>query len=70
MNRSRFELQRRAVTRADASIRGKLLGRALYTVRNNPTLFYEFLTDNVTAFAGSDEDPIVPLSGKKRKTHP
>jgi hypothetical protein len=36
MNRTCFEVQRRAVKRADPSIRPQLLGRALHVVRYNP----------------------------------
>jgi hypothetical protein len=67
MNRSCFEDQRRALTRADPSIRGQLLGRALHVVRYNPDLLFRFLSENVPAFARSDEDgPSIP-TGRKRK---
>jgi hypothetical protein len=70
MNRNLFEDQRQALTRADLSIRGRLLGRALHVVRNNPDLLFRFLSENVPAFVRSDEDgPIIP-SGKKRKAQP
>jgi hypothetical protein len=61
MNRSCFEDQRQALTRAGPSIRGQLLGRALHVVRNNPDLLFRFLSENVPAFVRSDEDgPIIP----------
>jgi hypothetical protein len=61
MNRSCFEDQRQALTRAAPPIRGQLLGRALYVVRYNPDLLFRFLSENVTAFVRSDEDgPIIP----------
>ena len=67
MNRSRFEEQRQALKRADPSIRSRVLGKALYVVRYNPDLFFQFLSENVPAFVRSDEyDPII-LSGQKRK---
>jgi hypothetical protein len=70
MNRSCFEDQRQALTRADPSIRGQLLGRALHVVRYNPDLLFRFLSENVPAFVRSDADsPIVP-SGQKRKARP
>jgi hypothetical protein len=50
MNRSYFEQQRRAIKRSDPSIRGQLLGRALYVVRYNPNLIFHFLSENVPAF--------------------
>jgi hypothetical protein len=61
MNRNCFQEQRQALTRADHAIRGQLLGRALHVVRNNPHLLFRFLSENVPAFARSDEEgPIVP----------
>jgi hypothetical protein len=70
MNRSCFEDQRVALKRADPSIRGQLLGRALHVVRYNPDLLFRFLSENVPAFVRSDEDdPIIP-SGRKRKAQP
>ncbi len=70
MNRSCFEDQRQALQRADPSIRGQLLGRALHVVRYNPELLFRFLSENVPAFVRSDEDdPIIP-SGQKRKARP
>jgi hypothetical protein len=68
MNRSRFEEQRRALKRADPSIRAQLLGRALYVVRSNPDLLFLFLSENVPAFVRSDEDGPIITSGQKRKT--
>jgi hypothetical protein len=74
MNRNCFEDQRRALTRADPSIRGPLLGQALHVVHYNPDLLFRFLSDNVTAFVRSDEDgPIVPTTSRteqKRKARP
>jgi hypothetical protein len=70
MNRSCFEDQRQTLKRADPSIRGQLLGRALYVVRHNPDLCFRFLSENVPAFVRSDADgPIIP-SGQKRKARP
>jgi hypothetical protein len=70
MNRSCFEDQRQALTRADPFIRGQLLGRALHVVRYNPDLLFRFLSENVPAFVRSDEGgPIVPI-GNKRKVRP
>jgi hypothetical protein len=78
MNRSCFEVQRRAVKRADPSIRSQLLGRALHVVRSNPELVFLFLSENVPAFVRTEEevvgdsaapleqDPVV-VSGQKRK---
>jgi hypothetical protein len=79
MNRSYFEEQRRAIKRSDPSIRGQLLGRALYVVRYNPNLIFRFLSENVTTFVRTEEeevdasivpleqDPvIVSVSGQKR----
>jgi hypothetical protein len=63
MNRNLFEDQRQALTRADPSIRGQLLGRALYVVRYNPDLLFRFLSDNVPAFVRSDEDVNIAPSG-------
>jgi hypothetical protein len=60
MNRTCFEHQRQALTRADHAIRGQVLGRALHVVRNNPDLLFRFLSENVQVFVGSDEyGPIV-----------
>jgi hypothetical protein len=50
MNRSGFGEQCAALKRADPSIRGQLLGRALYVVRYNPDLLFRFLLENVPAF--------------------
>jgi hypothetical protein len=50
MNQSCFEVQRRAVKRADPAIRPRLLGRALYVVRYNPNLVFRFLSENVPTF--------------------
>jgi hypothetical protein len=61
MNRSCFENQRQALTRADPSIRGQLLGRALHVVRYNPDLLFRFLSENVPAFIRSD-GPVIPLT--------
>jgi hypothetical protein len=70
MNRTCFEAQRQALTRADPSIRGRLLGRVLHVVRYNPDLLFRFISENVTAFVRSDEDgPIIP-TGRKRKVRP
>jgi hypothetical protein len=72
MNRTFFEDQRQTLTRADPSIRGQLLGRALHVVRYNPDLLFRFLSENVPVFVRSNEDedgPIVPI-GKKRKARP
>jgi hypothetical protein len=67
MNRNCFEDQRQALTRADPAVRGRLLGRALRVVRNNPDLLFRFLSENVPAFVRSDEDgPSIP-TGQKRK---
>jgi hypothetical protein len=61
MNRNYFEEQRRVLRRADPSIRGRLLGRALDIVRSNPDLLFRFLSENVPAFVRSDEDgPFIP----------
>jgi hypothetical protein len=67
MNRNCFKDQRQALTRADPSIRGQLLGRALYVVRYNPDLMFRFLSENVPAFVRSDEDGPILRSGQKRK---
>jgi hypothetical protein len=56
MNRNSFEVQRRAVKRADLSIRAQLLGRALHAVRYNPDLVFRFLSENVPAFVRSEDD--------------
>jgi hypothetical protein len=50
MNRSGFGEQRVALKRADPSIRGQLLGRALHVARYNPDLLFRFLSENVPAF--------------------
>jgi hypothetical protein len=72
-------VQRQAVKRADpSSVRPQLLGRALHTVRYNPALVNLFLSENVPAFVGTEEeeesaaplepDPvIVYIAGQKRK---
>ena len=70
MNRNCFEDQRQALTRADPSIRGQLLGRALHVVRYNPDLLFRFLSENVPAFVRSDEDGPIIISGQKRKARP
>jgi hypothetical protein len=70
MNRSGFEEQRRVLGRADPSVRGQLLGRALHVVRYNPDLLFRFLSENVPAFVRSDEDAPIILSGQKRKVQP
>jgi hypothetical protein len=56
MNRSCFEVQRRAVKRADPSIRPQLLGRALHMVRYNPELVFIFLSENIPAFVRTEEE--------------
>jgi hypothetical protein len=56
MNRSGFGEQRAALKRADPSIRGQLLGRALYVVRYNPDLLFRFLWENVPAFVRTEEE--------------
>jgi hypothetical protein len=68
MNRSFFEDQRQALMRADPAIRGRLLGRALHVIRNNPDLLFRFLSANVPAFVRSDKDSPIITSGQKRKT--
>jgi hypothetical protein len=70
MNRNSFGDQRRALKRAGPSIRGQLLGRALHVVRYNPDLLFRFLSENVPAFVGSDEDGPIITSGQKRKARP
>jgi hypothetical protein len=67
MNRNCFEDQRQALTRADLSIRGQLLGRALHVVRSNPALLFRFISENVPAFVRPDEDDSIIRSGQKRK---
>jgi hypothetical protein len=82
MNRSCFEVQRRAMKRADPSIRPQLLGRALHVVQYNPDLVFRFLSENVPAFVRTEEeeeddsesvapleqDPVlVSVAGQKRK---
>jgi hypothetical protein len=73
MNRSCFEVQRQALHRADHSIRAKVLGRALHSVRFNPNLLFQFLSENVPAFVRSEEDePIIipaidPMDGSERR---
>jgi hypothetical protein len=63
MNRNCFEDQRRSLTRADPSIRGKLLGRVLNVLQYNPDLLFRFLSENVPAFVRSDVDgPIIPTT--------
>jgi hypothetical protein len=54
MNFNCFGHQRQALKRADPSIRGQLLGRALHVVRYNPDLLFRFLSENVPAFVRSD----------------
>jgi hypothetical protein len=70
MNRNYFGDQRQALKRADPSIRDRLLGRALHVVRSNPNLLFRFLSDNIPAFARSDEDGPIITSGQKRKARP
>jgi hypothetical protein len=74
MNRNYFEDQRQALRRADPSIRGQLLGRALHVARSNPNLLFLFLSENVPAFVRSDEvGPIIPIrrsTRQKRKARP
>jgi hypothetical protein len=70
MNRNCFADQRRALKRADPSIRGQLLGRALHVVRYNPNLLFRFLSENVPAFVRSEEDDPIITSGQKRKARP
>jgi hypothetical protein len=70
MNRNYFGDQRRALKRADPSIRDRLLGRALHVVRSNPNLLFRFLSDNVPAFARSDEDGPTITSVQKRNPQP
>jgi hypothetical protein len=74
MNRSSFEVQRRAMKRADPSIRPQLLGRALHMVQYNPDLVFRFLSENVPAFVRTEEEvesvaPLEqdPVAGQKRK---
>jgi hypothetical protein len=70
MNRHFFQDQRQALTRADPSVRGQLLGRALHIVRHNPDLLFRFLSENVPAFVRSDEEDPIISSGQKRKARP
>jgi hypothetical protein len=63
MNRNCFEDQRQALKRANPSIRGQLLGRALHVVSSNPDLLFRFLSENVPAFVRSDEDGPIIRSG-------
>jgi hypothetical protein len=70
MNRNFFEDQRQALTRADPSIRGQLLGRVLRVVRSNPDLCFRFLSENVPAFIRPDEVYSIILSSQKRKVRP
>jgi hypothetical protein len=56
MNRSGFQEQRAALKRADPSIRGQLLGRALHVVRCNPDLLFWFISENVPAFVRTEEE--------------
>ncbi len=56
MNRTCFEMERRAVKRADPAIRPQLLGRALHVVRYNPELVFLFLSENVPAFVRTGEE--------------
>jgi hypothetical protein len=51
MNRSLFESQRRAVQHAPCSLRTKVLGRAIHTVRYNPNLVWMFLSENIEIVA-------------------
>jgi hypothetical protein len=62
MNRSYFEDQRQALTRANPSVRGQLLGRALHVVRSNPDLLFRLLSENVPAFVllDDEDDPVIP----------
>jgi hypothetical protein len=76
-NRNCFEVQRRALKRADPSIRPQLLGRALHVVRYNPNLVFRFLSENVPAFVRTEEEEhsavhlqketATIVSGQKRK---
>jgi hypothetical protein len=78
MNRNRFQVQHRAMKRADPSIRPQVLGRALHAVRCNANLVFLFLSENVPAFvrtgeededisaAPVEQDPVI-VSGQKRK---
>jgi hypothetical protein len=72
MNRCCFDDQRQALTRADPSIRGQLLGRALHIVRPNPDLMFRFLSENVPAFiVRSDADgPIIPSLVRSERRDP
>jgi hypothetical protein len=72
MHRNYFEDQRQALTRADPSIRGQLLGRALHIVRYNPNLLFRFLLENVPADEDSPSIPIhtITCTGQKRKARP
>ena len=60
MNRNCFEVQRRALKRADPSIHPQLLGRALHVVRYNPNLLFQFLSENVPAFVRTEEEEEEP----------
>jgi hypothetical protein len=55
-NQNWFEVQRRAVKQADPAIRSQLLGRALHMVRYNPNLVFRFLSENIPAFIGTEEE--------------
>jgi hypothetical protein len=59
MNRSGFGEQRAALKRADPSIHGQLLGRALHVVRYNPDLLFRFLSENVPAFVRTENEEVV-----------
>jgi hypothetical protein len=56
MNRSGFREQRRALKRADPSIRGQLLGRALHVARYNLDFIFWLLSENVPAFVRTEEE--------------
>jgi hypothetical protein len=61
MNRNCFQDQRQALTRANPSVRGWLLVRALRVVHSNPDLLFRFFSENVPAFVRSDEEyDIIP----------
>jgi hypothetical protein len=70
MNRNCFEVQRRALKRADPSIRSQLLGRALHVVRYNPNLTSQFLSENIPAFVQTEEEEhaAVPLQNELATT--
>jgi hypothetical protein len=67
MNRNLFEDQRQALTPADPSMRGQLLGRALHVVRSNPDLLFRFLLENIPVFVRFG--PLIRC-GQKHKARP